>query len=90
MIDTTTHTVVGTGLDFTLASLAGGNNYDLQVSGAPMTPLGGIFAGAVHVAAAVPIPAAVWLLLSGLAGVGATLAAAPQERSAWLREICSQ
>jgi hypothetical protein len=58
----------GTGLNFSLPSLTGGDTYDLQVSGTPLTPFGGIFAGAVHV---VPIPAAAWLLLSGLAGVAA-------------------
>jgi hypothetical protein len=70
LIDTTTHLVVGSGLNFTLPSLAGGDHYDLRVSGTSSTPLGGIFAGAVHVSA-VPIPAAAWLLISGLVGIGA-------------------
>ena len=70
LFDTTTSTLVGTGLHFTLPSLAGGDNYDLRVFGKASSPLGGIFAGAVHVSA-VPIPAAAWLLLSGLVGVGA-------------------
>ncbi len=69
--DVTTHTLLDTGLNFTLPSLAGGHSYDLRVVGTPLTPLGGIFAGAVHVSAPVPIPAAAWLLLSGLVGVGA-------------------
>ena len=70
LFDTTTHTLVGSGKHFTLPSLAGGDNYDLRVFGKASSPLGGIFAGAVHVSA-VPIPAAAWLLLSGLVGVGA-------------------
>jgi hypothetical protein len=57
-------------LQFTLPSLAGGDNYKLVVFGDATAPLGGIFAGAVHVSSAVPIPAAAWLLLSGLVGVG--------------------
>jgi hypothetical protein len=70
LIDTSNHDdVVGSGLNFTASSLAAGN-YELQVSGAPLSPLGGIFSGAIHVSA-VPIPAAAWLLLSGLAGLGA-------------------
>jgi hypothetical protein len=71
LFDITTSTFVGSGLNFTLPSLAGGDNYDLVVSGKALSPLGGIFAGAVHVSAAAPIPAAAWLLLSGLVGVGA-------------------
>jgi hypothetical protein len=71
LIDKTTNTVVGTGLNFTLPSLAGGDHYDLIVFGKALTPLGGIFGGAVTVSAPVPIPAAAWLLLSGLVGVGA-------------------
>jgi hypothetical protein len=70
LYDDTTHKVVDSGLSFTLPSLTGGNDYDLIVKG--KSPLGGIFAGVVHVSpAAVPIPAAAWLLLSGLVGVGA-------------------
>jgi hypothetical protein len=61
----------GSGLNFTLPSLTGGDNYELIVSGTANSPLGGIFSGAVYVFAPVPIPAAAWLLLSGLVGVGA-------------------
>jgi hypothetical protein len=66
----TTSTAVpgGTGLNFSLSSHTGGDTYDLQVSGTPWTTAGGIFSGAVRV---VPIPAAAWLLISGLAGIGA-------------------
>jgi len=71
LIDTSVSStdVVGTGLNFSLASLAAGN-YELVVSGTAESPFGGIFGGAVHVSA-VPIPAAGWLLLSGLVGLGA-------------------
>jgi len=70
LINTTTSTVVGSGLNITLPSLTGGDNYDLRVSGTPLAPLGGLFGGAVHVSS-VPVPAAAWLLISGLAGIGA-------------------
>jgi hypothetical protein len=71
LYDTSTgNTLVGSGLQFTLPSLAGGDNYKLVVFGDATSPLGGIFSGAVHVSSAVPIPAAAWLLLSGLVGVG--------------------
>ena len=69
LYDTSTSTLVGSGLQFTLPSLAGGDNYKLVVFGDATAPLGGIFSGAVHVSS-VPIPAAAWLLLSGLVGVG--------------------
>jgi hypothetical protein len=59
-----------TGLNLLTSSLAAGDHLDLIVSGKALTPLGGIFSGAEHVYA-VPIPAAAWLLLSGLVGVGA-------------------
>src|SRR5450432_3625650 len=45
--------VVGSGTNFSLASLAVGN-YELAVSGTAESPLGGLFAGAVHVSS-VPI-----------------------------------
>jgi hypothetical protein len=60
--------VVGSGLNFSVAPLAA-DHYELEVFGKALTPLGGIFTGAVHVSA-VPIPAAAWLLLSGLVGLG--------------------
>jgi hypothetical protein len=73
LYDVTTSSFVpgGTGLNFTLPSLTGGNEYELIVSGTANSPLGGIFSGAVYVTSPVPIPAAAWLLLSGLVGVGA-------------------
>jgi hypothetical protein len=57
------------GLNLLTPSLAAGDHLDLIVFGTALTP-GGIFSGAEHVYA-VPIPAAAWLLLSGLVGVGA-------------------
>ncbi len=59
-----------TGTSFTRSSLSN-DNYDLQVSGDATGSLGGIYASAVAVTATVPLPAAAWLLLSGLAGTGA-------------------
>jgi len=70
LIDLTTSTLVGSGLNITLPSLANSDTYDLQVQAVPSGPLGGIFSGGIQVSA-VPIPAAAWLLLSGLVGVGA-------------------
>jgi hypothetical protein len=58
---------VTTGTTFNLPSLASGN-YDFIITGTASGTAGGAYAGAV---AAVPLPAAAWLLLSGLAGVGA-------------------
>jgi hypothetical protein len=47
-------------------------NYILRISGIGATPNGGVYETIAFVTAApVPLPAAAWLLLSGLAGVGA-------------------
>jgi len=70
LYDITTSTVVGSGLNISLVPGTAGNNYLLEVYGNGTSPLGGLFGGAVHVSA-VPIPAAAWLLISGLAGIGA-------------------
>lgn len=69
LTDTTTHTVVGSGTSFELFDLPA-DNFQLAVSGTPTGSLGGIFAGTIAVNA-VPIPSAVWLLLSGVLGVAA-------------------
>lgn len=61
-------TEISVGKNFSLPSLPSGF-YDLVVTGNANGKLGGSFAGTV--VAAVPLPAAAWLLLSGLVGVGA-------------------
>jgi len=53
---------------FILPSIAAGSDLDLQVSGNG-GPAGGAYSGLLQVTA-VPLPAAVWLLLSGIAGMG--------------------
>jgi hypothetical protein len=58
-----------TGTSFNLPSLPSGL-YDLVITGTATGTAGGQYAGAVA-ASAVPLPAAAWLLLSGIAGVGA-------------------
>ncbi len=61
----------GTGLNFSLSSLPAlglGDYYDLQVKGTVTGTVGGGYGGTLSI---VPLPAAAWLLLSGLAGVGA-------------------
>jgi hypothetical protein len=69
LIDTTTSTTYATDVKtFSLASLPSGN-YELEVTGKATGSAGGIYSGAVTVSA-VPLPAAAWLLLSGLVGVG--------------------
>ena len=60
--------LVGTGTSFNLPSLASGA-YDFVIGGTATGLSGGAYSGAV-VAAAVPLPAAAWLLLSGLVCVG--------------------
>jgi hypothetical protein len=80
LIDLTTSTTVASGsTSFLLPSLAP-DKYDLRVSGTATGSLGGIYSGAVAVATPVPLPAAVWLLLSGLAGVGAMARRRKSER----------
>jgi hypothetical protein len=70
LVDTDTSTTVASGSEsFDVAALVSGH-YELVITGTPTGTLGGIYAGAVAVSA-VPLPAAAWLLLSGLAGVGA-------------------
>jgi hypothetical protein len=71
LVDNSTgNTVVVNGAtSYSGLSLANGN-YDLIISGNADGTLGGIYAGAVAVQA-VPLPAAAWLLLSGLASMGA-------------------
>lgn len=56
------------GSTLSLASLAGGSYY-LDVFGDVNGTLGGQYTGAVSVSA-VPVPAALWLMLSGLVGLG--------------------
>jgi len=60
---------LASGTSFNLPSLASGM-YDLVITGTATGVLGGQYVGTVA-ASAVPLPAAAWLLLSGLAGVGA-------------------
>jgi hypothetical protein len=80
LIDLTTTTTVASGTSFLVPSLAP-DKYDLRVSGTATGSLGGIYSGAVAVAATpVPLPAAAWLLLSGLAGVGAMARRRKSER----------
>jgi hypothetical protein len=68
LIDITHPHTVNSGLSF-MGSLTGGDHYALDIFGtASSSPPGGLFSGAVYVT---PIPAAAWLLLSGLVGVGA-------------------
>ena len=69
LTDTSTSTVVGSGSSFELTNLPG-DNYELAVSGTPTGSLGGIFGGSIAVST-VPLPSAVWLLLSGVLGVAA-------------------
>jgi hypothetical protein len=69
LTDTTTSTTVGGGGSFDLFNLPTGN-YELAVSGTPVGSAGGIFSGVISVDA-VPLPSAVWLLLSGVLGVAA-------------------
>jgi len=61
--------VLATGTSFNVPSLPSGL-YDLVITGTATGVLGGQYVGTVA-ASAVPLPAAAWLLLSGLAGVGA-------------------
>jgi hypothetical protein len=56
------------GTDFNLPLLVPGS-YELVITGTATGALGGAYSGVV--ATPVPLPAAAWLLLSGLAGVGA-------------------
>jgi len=56
------------GTDFNLPSLAPGM-YELIITGTTTGASGGAYSGVVA-ASPVPLPAAAWLLLSGLAGVG--------------------
>jgi hypothetical protein len=56
------------GTDFNLPLLAPGS-YELMITGNVTGAEGGAYAGVV--ASPVPLPAAAWLLLSGLVGVGA-------------------
>jgi hypothetical protein len=60
---------LASGTSFNLPSLASGM-YDLVITGTATGILGGQYIGTVA-ASAVPLPAAAWLLLSGLAGVAA-------------------
>jgi hypothetical protein len=65
--------VLATGTNFSLPSLAvlpSGDYYDLVMKGTVTGSVGGGHGGTLSVASPVP-PAAAWLLLSGLAGVGA-------------------
>ena len=57
------------GTDFNLPALAPGM-YELIITGTTTGVSGGAYAGVVA-ASPVPLPAAAWLLLSGLVGVGA-------------------
>jgi hypothetical protein len=60
-------TEISVGKNFNLPSLPSGY-YDIVVTGDANGKLGGAYHGIV--VAAVPLPAAAWLLLSGLVGVG--------------------
>jgi hypothetical protein len=64
----TPKTEISVGKSFNLPSLSSGY-YDLVVTGDANGKIGGFYKGIV--VAAVPLPAAAWLLLSGLVGVGA-------------------
>jgi len=66
LIDTTTNTDYFLSHKFTLAGLPAGD-YELIVTGDATGKNGGVYSGAIT---AVPLPAAAWLLLSGLVGVG--------------------
>jgi hypothetical protein len=57
----------GTQVDFTLQSLASGS-YRINITGMYSGSNGGSYSGNV---AMIPLPAAAWLLLSGLVGLGA-------------------
>jgi hypothetical protein len=60
---------LATGSSINLLSISGGP-YDLYVTGDATGTKGGYYVGGVTTSP-VPLPAAAWLLLSGLAGVGA-------------------
>jgi len=60
---------LASGTSFNLPALASGM-YDLVITGTATGILGGQYVGTVA-ASAVPLPAAAWLLLSGLVGIGA-------------------
>ncbi len=59
---------VGSGTVLVVPSLSTGE-YDLIIAGTATGSAGGDYSGAISTTA-VPLPAAAWLLLSGLAGVG--------------------
>lgn len=70
LLDTATDKMYDLGAGkFSLASLPAGP-YELILTGDATGSSGGIYAGAFHLTA-VPLPAAAWLLLSGLVGLGA-------------------
>lgn len=58
-----------TTIKFDSITLASGNGYDFNVSGIASGNLGGAYAGVIAAAAPVPVPAAAWLMASGLIGL---------------------
>jgi hypothetical protein len=69
--DSAPSTPIATGANFEVSSLANGGYFVDVMGNTTGEPSGGYYSGTIGVVAPVPLPAAAWLLLSGLAGVGA-------------------
>jgi hypothetical protein len=69
LFDTTTSTTYASGSTSYSGLSLPGDNFKLEVTGTGTGTVGGLYQATVGVAA-VPLPAAAWLLLSGLAGMG--------------------